>query len=84
MVRLKIDKGGFRDGGIDLSAEIIFVEPPLTASHDSGQLQPGEAVSPPGIDIGKEIGDLRFVPSAKKTPAALQGLSQAKPAHKAA
>ena len=48
-VRLGIDKGFFREEGIDLSVKVVFGGPPLAAAYDSGKLQIGEIGSPPGL-----------------------------------
>jgi NitT/TauT family transport system substrate-binding protein len=48
-VRLGIEKGFFRDEGIDLTVRVVFGGPPLAAAYDSGQLQMGEIGSPPGV-----------------------------------
>jgi NitT/TauT family transport system substrate-binding protein len=48
-VRLGIEKGFFRDEGIDLSVRVIFGGPPLAAAYDANDLQFGEIGSPPGV-----------------------------------
>jgi ABC-type nitrate/sulfonate/bicarbonate transport system substrate-binding protein len=48
-VRLGIEKGFFREEGIDLTVRVVFGGPPLAAAYDSGQLQMGEIGSPPGV-----------------------------------
>ncbi|MGH9418347.1 MAG: hypothetical protein ACRD3J_00115, partial [Thermoanaerobaculia bacterium] len=47
-VLLGIEKGFFREQGIDLSVRVVFGGPALAAAYDSGQLQFGEIGSPPG------------------------------------
>jgi NitT/TauT family transport system substrate-binding protein len=49
-VRLGIEKGFFRDEGIDLSVRIVFGGPPLAAAYDRGELVFGEIGSPPAIN----------------------------------
>jgi NitT/TauT family transport system substrate-binding protein len=48
-VRMGIERGFFRDEGIDLSVRIVYGGPPLAAAYDSGQLTFGEIGSPPGV-----------------------------------
>src|SRR5947207_464577 len=48
-VRLGIEKGFFREQGIDLAVRVVYGGPPLAAAYDSGQLQFGEIGSPPGV-----------------------------------
>jgi ABC-type nitrate/sulfonate/bicarbonate transport system substrate-binding protein len=49
-VRLGIEKGFFRDEGIDLSVRIVFGGPPLAAAYNRGELMFGEIGSPPAIN----------------------------------
>src|SRR4051812_25141982 len=48
-VRMGIEKGFFRDEGIDMKVRVVFGGPPLAAAYDSGQLMIGEIGSPPGV-----------------------------------
>lgn len=48
-VRMGVEKGFFRDEGIDLSVRVVYGGPPLAAAFDAGSLQFGEIGSPPGI-----------------------------------
>lgn len=48
-VRLGIDKGFFREEGIDLSVRVVYGGPQLAAAFDSGSLHFGELGSPPAI-----------------------------------
>lgn len=48
-VRLGIDKGIFRDEGIDLSVKVVYGGPPLAEAYNSGELRIGEIGSPPGV-----------------------------------
>lgn len=47
-VRLGIDKGFFREEGIDLKVKVVYGGPPLARAYDQGELQFGEIGSPPG------------------------------------
>lgn len=47
-VRLGVERGFFRDEGIDLNVRIIFGGPEIAAAYDSGALMVGELGSPPG------------------------------------
>src|SRR4051812_18973157 len=46
-VRLGVEKGFFRDEGIDLNVEVVYGGPPLAAAYHTGALQFGEIGSPP-------------------------------------
>lgn len=46
-VRFGIEKGFFRDEGIDLSVRVVFGGPEIAAMYDSGDLKVGEIGSPP-------------------------------------
>ena len=48
-VVLGIEKGFFRDEGLDLTVRVIFGGPELSAAYDSGGLLFGEIGSPPAI-----------------------------------
>jgi NitT/TauT family transport system substrate-binding protein len=48
-VLLGIDKGFFRDEGIDLALRVIYGGPELLTAYDSGSLPFGEIGSPPAI-----------------------------------
>lgn len=48
-VRLGIERGFFRDEGVDLRVRVVFGGPPLAAAYDSGQLMMGEIGSPPAV-----------------------------------
>lgn len=47
-VRLGVERGFFRDEGLDLNVRIIFGGPEIAAAYDSGELKVGELGSPPG------------------------------------
>ena len=47
-IRLGVERGFFRDEGIDLNLRIIFGGPEIAAAYDSGELMVGELGSPPG------------------------------------
>ncbi len=46
-VRLGVEKGFFRDEGIDLQVQVVYGGPPLAAAYHSGALEFGEIGSPP-------------------------------------
>jgi ABC-type nitrate/sulfonate/bicarbonate transport system substrate-binding protein len=48
-LRLGIEKGFFRDEGIDLALRIVFGGPEIAAEFDSGRLKIGELGTPPGL-----------------------------------
>src|SRR5216684_1684023 len=48
-LRLGIEKGLFRDEGIDLAVRIVFGGPEIAAEFDSGRLKIGELGTPPGL-----------------------------------
>jgi NitT/TauT family transport system substrate-binding protein len=48
-LRLGIDKGFFRDEGIELALRIVFGGPEIAAEFDSGRLKIGELGTPPGL-----------------------------------
>jgi ABC-type nitrate/sulfonate/bicarbonate transport system substrate-binding protein len=53
-LRLGIEKGFFRDEGLDLALRVIFGGPEIAAAYDSGRLKIGELGTPPGLTaIGK-------------------------------
>lgn len=49
-VRLGIEKGFFKEEGLDLSVRVIFGGPPLAAAYDSGEIEVGEMGSPPAVN----------------------------------
>jgi NitT/TauT family transport system substrate-binding protein len=53
-LRLGIEKGFFREQGIDLSLRVVFGGPEIAAELDAGRLRIGELGTPPGLTaIGK-------------------------------
>jgi len=48
-LRLGVEKGFFRDEGIELTVRIIFGGPEIAAQFDSGRLAIGELGTPPGL-----------------------------------
>ncbi len=48
-LRLGIEKGFFREEGIDLSLRVVFGGPEIAAEIDSGRLRIGELGTPPGL-----------------------------------
>lgn len=47
-LRLGVERGFFRDEGIDLRIRIVFGGPEIAAAYDSGALKVGELGTPPG------------------------------------
>ena len=53
-LRLGIEKGFFREEGVDLVVQVVFGGPEIAAAYDSGRLKIGELGTPPGLTaIGK-------------------------------
>jgi NitT/TauT family transport system substrate-binding protein len=53
-LRLGIEKGFFREEGLDLAVQVVFGGPEIAAAYDSGRLKLGELGTPPGLTaIGK-------------------------------
>jgi NitT/TauT family transport system substrate-binding protein len=53
-LRLGIEKGFFREEGIDLNLRVVFGGPEIAAEYDSGRLLVGEMGTPPGLTaLGK-------------------------------
>ncbi len=53
-LRLGIEKGFFRDEGVDLALRVVFGGPEIAATYDDGRLKIGELGTPPGLTaIGK-------------------------------
>ena len=48
-LRLGIEKGFFRDEGVDLSLKVVFGGPEIAAEYDSGRLKIGEMGTPPAL-----------------------------------
>src|ERR1700731_3105974 len=48
-LRLGVEKGFFRDEGLDLTLRIVFGGPEIAAEYDSGRLPIRELGPPPGL-----------------------------------
>ena len=48
-LRLGIEKGFFRDEGIDLALRVVFGGPEIAAELDAGRIPVGELGTPPGL-----------------------------------
>src|ERR1700737_1368075 len=48
-LRLGIEKGFFREQGIDLDLRVVFGGPEIAAELDAGRLRVGELGTPPGL-----------------------------------
>ncbi|MGE0799148.1 MAG: ABC transporter substrate-binding protein [Lautropia sp.] len=68
-VRLGIEKGFFRDEGIDLEVKVVYGGPPLAKAYDSGQLDFGEIGSPPGTMFMSQGYDFKVVGGALRRKA---------------
>jgi ABC-type nitrate/sulfonate/bicarbonate transport system substrate-binding protein len=69
-LRLGIDKGFFRDEGIDLALRIVFGGPEIAAEFDSGRLKIGELGTPPGLTALAEGARFKIVGSSVRRGAA--------------
>jgi ABC-type nitrate/sulfonate/bicarbonate transport system substrate-binding protein len=63
-LRLGIEKGFFRDEGIELSLRIVFGGPEIAAEYDSGRLIIGELGTPPGLTALSNGARFRIVGSS--------------------
>jgi ABC-type nitrate/sulfonate/bicarbonate transport system substrate-binding protein len=68
-VRLGIERGFFRDEGIDLAVQVVYGGPPLAKAYDSGALQFGEIGSPPGTMFMSQGYDFKVVGGALRRKA---------------
>jgi ABC-type nitrate/sulfonate/bicarbonate transport system substrate-binding protein len=50
-LRLGIERGFFRDEGIDLDVRVVFGGPEIAAEFDSGRLKVGELGTPPALTV---------------------------------
>src|SRR6185437_16935537 len=48
-IRMGIEKGFFRDVGLDLSLRVVYGGPEIAAEFDTGRLKVGELGTPPGL-----------------------------------
>src|ERR1700681_4599231 len=48
-LRLGIEKGFFREEGLDFALKVVFGGPEIAAEFDSGRLKIGELGTPPGL-----------------------------------
>ena len=60
-VRLGIEKGFFRDEGIDLVLRVLFGGPPLAHAYDTGELPVGQMGSPPAVNALARGASFRIV-----------------------
>lgn len=63
-IRLGVERGFFRDEGIDLNLRIVFGGPEIAAAYDSGELKVGELGSPPGTTAIARGARFRVIASA--------------------
>lgn len=70
-IRLGIERGFFREEGIDLSMRAIFGGPEISAAYDSGELQFGELGTPPSVTAIGNGAQYRMVGSASLRGVAL-------------
>jgi NitT/TauT family transport system substrate-binding protein len=62
-LRLGVERGFFRDEGIDLHVRIVYGGPEIAAAYDSGALKMGELGTPPGITAMARGANFRIVAS---------------------
>ena len=63
-LRLGIEKGFFRDQGIELALRVVFGGPEIAAEYDSGRLIIGELGTPPGLTALSKGARFRIVGSS--------------------
>jgi ABC-type nitrate/sulfonate/bicarbonate transport system substrate-binding protein len=63
-IRLGIEKGFFREAGIDLMLRIVYGGPEIAAELDSGRLKIGELGTPPGLTALAKGGRFKIVGSS--------------------
>jgi len=72
-LRLGIEKGFFRDEGIDLNVRVIFGGPEIAAAYDTGELMFGEFGTPPATTALSKGARFRIIGSGARRRA-LQSL----------
>jgi ABC-type nitrate/sulfonate/bicarbonate transport system substrate-binding protein len=70
-LRLGIEKGFFRDEGIDLELRVVFGGPEIAAELDAGRLPIGELGTPPGLTAMANGARFRIVGSGVRRGAVL-------------
>jgi len=63
-LRLGIEKGFFRDEGLDLAIRLVFGGPEIAAMYSSGELQIGEIGTPPATTAVAQGGRFKIVGSS--------------------
>src|SRR5277367_4439370 len=63
-LRLGIEKGFFREEGLDLALRVVFGGPEIAAEYDSGRLKIGELGTPPGLTAIAKGGRFKIVGSS--------------------
>ena len=63
-LRLGIERGFFREEGLDLSLKVVFGGPEIAAEYDSGRLKIGELGTPPGLTAIGRGGRFKIVGSS--------------------
>ena len=66
LLRLGIERGFFRDEGLDLTLKTVFGGPEIARAYDSGELKIGEIGSPPAITAIARGSRFRIVASNAK------------------
>jgi NitT/TauT family transport system substrate-binding protein len=69
-LRLGIEKGFFREEGIELKLRIVFGGPEISAEYDSGRLRIGELGTPPGLTALAKGARFKIVGSGARRGAA--------------
>ena len=70
-LRLGIEKGFFRDAGIDLELRVVFGGPEIAAELDAGRLLVGELGAPPGLTAMANGARFKIVGSGMRRGAVL-------------
>ncbi len=70
-LRLGIERGFFRDEGIDLDLRVVFGGPEIAAELDAGRLLIGELGTPPGLTAMANGGRFKIVGSGVRRGAVL-------------
>lgn len=63
-LRLGIERGLFRDEGVDVSLKVVFGGPEIAAEYDSGRLKIGELGTPPCLTARGRGGRFKIVGSS--------------------
>src|SRR6202030_3059425 len=70
-LRLGIEKGLFRENGIDIDLRVVFGGPEIAAELDAGRLLVGELATPPGLTAMANGARFRIIGSGVRRGAVL-------------